>query len=348
MRFAYPEALWLLWLVPVVVFAQAAHALLRRRALERFAGGPAHRGRFMNQVGTHGRLARRMLRLLAVIAIVLAAARPQWGSRLETVTQTGSDVVILIDTSLSMAAKDVAPSRLGQARHTAASLVDRLAGHRVALVTFAGRAALLCPLTVDHVAAKLFLDAVEVEAASRPGTALADALRVARRTLGTDDAGTRSRAVVVLSDGEDHEGGLDEVADGLRGAGVPVYAVGCGTSRGAPIPLEDAPSGGRGYKKDGEGRVVTTRLDETVLEQLALDTGGSYHRATAAGDEVDRIAASLVGLDAHETGTVLRVRYEDRFQIPLAVAWLALIVEALVSDRRRRAAGAFEFEWEGR
>ena len=245
--------------------------------------------------------------------------------------------MVVLDTSFSMAAEDVSPSRLALARHAIDSLVERLAGDRIALVTFAGRPALECPLTVDQAAVRLFLDSVTVESTAVPGTALAQALRLAMDVLARDGAGSgdRDRAIVLFTDGEDHEGGLDEIVAEMERAGVGVFAVGLGTTRGAPIPLEPGSRGAAGYKLDRDDKVVTTRLDETVLEQLALVSGGMYRRATSAGTEVDAIADSLLGLEGTEFGALLRTRYEERYQIPLGLALLALMAETLFGDRRR-------------
>jgi Ca-activated chloride channel family protein len=332
MRFADPQLLWLLLAVPLLALAMVLAARSRRRALRRFAGGGAQVAHFTTEVSAHRRAVRALLWLLAASATIVAAARPQWGTRLEEITRAGVDVVLVLDTSLSMSAEDVPPSRIDQARQAAAGLIDRLSGNRVSLVTFAGHATLLCPLTLDHAGARLFLDTVDVESVSVGGTALAESLELARQVLVSDGNVTRGRAVVLYSDGEDHEGELDAAIDGLRSAGIAVYAVGCGSARGAPIPL---PGRQARFKKDREGRVVTTRLDEGILERLALDTAGRYYRATPSQVEVDEIAQGLVGMDAEEFGTVMRVRYEERYQLPLGVALAALIAETMIRDRRR-------------
>jgi Ca-activated chloride channel family protein len=338
MRFAQPEVLGWLLLIPVLAAGLLVASSRRRRALDCFSGGAANRSRFSTEVSPHRRAAKALLWLLAASCAVVAAARPQWGTRLEPITQTGVDVVVVIDTSRSMAAEDVPPNRVGQAVHAARNLIGRLAGNRVALVTFAGQAALLCPLTLDHGAAKLFLDTVELDSAPGRGTALSTALQVAARAFGDQDGSTpRTRAVVLFTDGEDHEGELAASLKSLRRAGVVVYAVGTGTGRGAPIPIKDIHGKTSGYKKDREGRVVTTRLDEEALGQIALATEGRYYRATPAEIEIEEIARAVSGMDAQELGTVLRVRYEERYQFPLGVALAALLAEAWIGDRRRRS-----------
>ena len=333
MRFASPAVLWWLFAVPVLAALAVAGALFRRRALTAFAGGPLHLSRFRSEVSVHKRAAKTIALLVAATAGIVAAARPQWGSGTETITRKGIDLAIVLDTSKSMAAADVAPSRLARGVAAASSLLDHLEGDRVALVTFAGKPAIACPLTLDHEAVRLFLDAVDVESVSVPGTALAAAIGQGIAALGppaAEGSAAKGRAVVVISDGEDHEGGVEEAIAATRQAGVTVYAVGCGTDQGAPIP--DGESGA--YKKDAEGRLVTTRLDEKPLRTLAIETGGKYYRATAAEGEVDEIGKALAAMDASGSGTVLKTRWVERFQIPLAIALVALILETLISDRR--------------
>ncbi len=333
MRFAEPVVLWALLAVPLLAVGILAAGAWRRRALAEFAGGEAHVSRLRTEVSSHRRAAKTIALLVAATAGVLAAARPQWGQGTESITRKGIELAIVLDTSKSMAAADVAPSRLGRGVRAASSLLDRLEGDRIALVTFAGKPAIACPLTLDHEAVRLFLDAVDVDAVSVPGTALAAAIEEGVRALGPAAAeGTeaKGRALVLISDGEDHEGGVEGAIAAAKRAGVIVYGIGCGTDQGAPIP-----EGGSGaYKKDRQGRLVTTRLDERPMRNLAVETGGKYYRATAAEGEVEEIAKALASLDAAGSETVLKTRWVERFQIPLALALLALVVETLVSERR--------------
>jgi Ca-activated chloride channel family protein len=175
-----------------------------------------------------------------------------------------------------------------------------------------------------------------------PGTALADALRAALAAFGPTREAGRARAIVLLSDGEDHEGGLDEVLGAVARAGVVVHALGCGTTAGAPIPLRTAAGSIAEYKKDGEGRIVTSRLDEALLERVALATNGRYERATPAETEIDEIARAIGAEDGTAAGALLRTRYEERYQIPLLLGAIALAVELLLGDRRRARASRRE------
>jgi Ca-activated chloride channel homolog len=333
MRFAEPIVLWWLLSVPLLAGLALVAALRRRRALAAFAGSETNADRLRGEVATHKRAVKAIALLVAATAGIVASARPQWGQGQETITRKGIDLAIVLDTSKSMAAQDVAPSRLARGVRAASSLLDRLEGDRVALVTFAGKPAIACPLTLDHEAVRLFLDAVDVESVSVPGTALAEAVEEGVRALGppaTEGTEAKGRALIVISDGEDHEGGVEGAIQATKRGGVTVYAIGCGTDQGAPIP--EGASGA--YKKDAEGRPVTTRLDERPLRSLAIDTGGKYYRAAAAEGEVDEIVKALATMDASGSGTVLKTKWVERFQVPLAIALAALVFEALVSDRK--------------
>ncbi len=338
MRFADPQYLWLMASAPLAILLLVWGHRRRRSALRGFSGGADFVSRFDGEVNRHRRAVKAILLFLALFALPVALARPQWGIRLEPVTRTGSDLAVVIDTSLSMAAEDLVPSRLEQAKHAVQSLIARLEGDRVALVTFAGRAAVTCPLTADHGAVRLFLEATTIDAAPVPGTALADALTVAAGALRDDDpeAGKAGRAIVLFTDGEDHEGKLDQVLVDMKKEGISVYAVGSGTTRGGPIPLRDRNGHLKGYKKDREGKVVTTRLDEGLLERIAQETDGRYYRATAGELEIDEIDTVLGELAGGEFGAQVRRRYRERFQLPLILCWFALFAEALVGDRRSR------------
>ncbi|ANM28885.1 hypothetical protein ABI59_03610 [Acidobacteria bacterium Mor1] len=337
MRFAAPEYLWGLLLLPLLILVLWLALALRRRALARFAGDPDFVARFSGEVSGHRRFAKALLVFAALTCGILALARPQWGTRMEPIRGAGVDVVVAVDTSLSMAAEDLAPSRFEFARHAVGDLMSKLGGNRIALVTFAGEASLVCPLTPDGSAVGLLLDSIDIERVQVPGTSLASALRVAIRAFGEDPGDDRGRALVLFTDGEDHLGALEGAREQLEAEGIVVFSVGVGTERGAPIPLYDSRGELAGYKKDREERVVTTRLDATALSQLADASDGEYFQASPAGDEIDDIARALNGLEQGETAMMLRRRYEDRFQWPLAAGLLLLLVETLIGDRKRSA-----------
>jgi len=282
-------------------------------------------------------LFRTLLLLGFFIFAVLALARPQWGTKLETVRRRGVDVIVALDTSYSMNAEDVAPSRLARAKNEVRGLIERLRGDRVGLVTFAGTALLQCPLTLDYGAAVLFLDIANTEIIPEPGTSLASAIQAAASAF---IAGERKyKVLVIMTDGEDLEGQLDEAIGKAKEAGIVIYTVGLGTPEGRPIPVRDGQGNIVEYRKDPSGRVVISSLDERTLARIAEATGGRYYRATTSGSELDALYGDISELEQKDLESRLFQNYEDQFQYPLGLAILFLTAELFVSERRRPGPG---------
>jgi Ca-activated chloride channel family protein len=286
-------------------------------------------------VSTERRLLKAGLAVAAAALLVVSLARPEWGMTLEPVTRRGVDVVLAIDVSTSMLAEDLRPSRLAKARSEAGRLADLLPGDRIGIVAFSGSAATLCPLTLDHAAARIFIDAMEPGLLSDPGTSLGLAMRQIASTFSGKER--RYKAAVLLSDGEDHVGEVEAAVAEAAEEGIIVHTVGVGTAAGGPIPLRDDNGTVTGYKQDREGRVVTTRLEEQGLATIAEKTGGLYLQATPGEGEIEKIAEAIAGMDTREMQQRLLTRYEERFQLPLALALILLTVEALIPERRKIA-----------
>jgi Ca-activated chloride channel family protein len=319
MSLGHAELLWLLVLAPlaaggaVLVWRrrQAALAAWAARGLWQRLGLDWGPGRFVLSVALLG---------AAVGGAALALARPRWGTIEETVERRGVDVVFVLDSSLSMAAADVAPSRLAVAGHLVRRLAGDLPGHRVALVQGEGDAVVLCPLTLDNAVLDLLLDTVEPAALPVAGTLLAPALEAALELF--PESGTRSRVVVVVSDGEDQGSALDAAIARAAAAGVVVHAVGVGGDAGAPIPL----GGDAGYKRDRAGRVVMTRRRSDTLEAMARRTGGVYLAASGLATELGPIVAGVERLEKRALEGQVLATQPERFQWPLAAAAVALLV----------------------
>jgi Ca-activated chloride channel homolog len=337
MRFAAPSYLWLLALVPVLAGLLLLAAWRRGRALERI-GDAALVRRLASSVSAERRVIKAVLVVVAAVFLVLALARPQWGARLETVTRRGIDVVVAVDTSASMLAEDVAPNRLAQARAAVLSLIDLLEGDRIGLVAFAGNAYVACPLTLDYGAAAMFVDVLDTDLLPIPGTAIAAALRTA--TSAFPEGERRHKVVILITDGEDHEGDIQAAAQEAADAGVIVYTVGIGGPAGTPIPLRNTRGDVTGYKEDKDHRKVTSRLDEGALEAIATATRGKYHRASAEGVELRSIYEEIAAMDRRTLSTRLQSAFEERYALPLGAALLLLLVETALGDRRRLARAA--------
>lgn len=339
-RFASPEWLFGLLLLPILAGGYWLAARRRAQLMARF-GDSALLARLTGSVNRRARWIKAVLLLASVGLLVLAAARPQFGTRIETVKRRGQDVMVALDLSNSMMAEDVTPNRLDRARLAILRLLGKLDGDRVGLVAFAGDAFVQSPLTTDYSAASMFLGAMEPEMMPVQGTNLGEALRFSLDAL--DQAAREDRVVLLVTDGEDHEGEMDPQIQRAIASGTKVHTVGIGSPEGVPIPEMDPNTGRRGFKRDDEGNVVTTRLDESTLRDIASATGGRYVRvapgATAFEDLIDDIAAGEGGeVEAREV-----TQFDEQFQLFLALAVALLLLEALIPERKR-----VEGAWSGR
>lgn len=343
-RAGRPDALWLLWLGPALLLFYVYAYRARTRLLSRFAS----REMLPVLVAGVSRPRRRLkgfLVLVAVLALVASLAQPRWGFVWEEVHRQGVDIVVALDVSDSMLVRDAEAggelSRLERARREIADLLRRLEGDRIALVAFAGTAFLELPLTLDYSAAALFLEAMEPELIPIKGTAIGDALRVSLEAFErVASAGTRqSRAVILITDGEDHLGEAQGVAEAAAEAGVRVFAIGIGRDEGAPIP-----KAGGGFRTDRQGEIILSRLDEAALQRIALTTGGRYVRSVTGDVDLEQIYAQGIKaqLEDQELGSSRRQRWQERFQWLLVVALVALMLEPLIGDRVRRRSTAPE------
>ena len=276
------------------------------------------------------RTLRAGLLVTAAALIVVALAGPMWGFRWEQVRREGVDLVIALDTSRSMLATDVKPDRLARAKLAVRDLVDEARGDRLALVPFAGTAFLQCPLTLDTGAFLQSLDAVEVGIIPRGGTALGAAIDASLEAFEGREAS--HQAIVLITDGESHEGDLDAAVGRAKERGVRIFTVGIGTTEGELIPGERG-----GFFKDRKGQVVKSRLDRDTLERIAVDTGGVYLQAAGAGLGLPELYRDHIAtMDKRELESTLERRFELRYQLPLALAFLLLVIEAVLGERGGR------------
>lgn len=303
-----------------------ARSLWRRGALLRATVPERRRAVMAPRAGTGRTVVGGGLSLVGLCLLGVAASQPQCGTHTSSAKRVGLDVVIAIDASNSMLARDVKPSRLARAKLELGALIDRLPGDRVGIVAFAGDAFVQCPLTTDHAAAKLFLKAVEPDALPQQGTALADALETSAALFEGADRGETGKALVVITDGEDHKGDVEAAAGGLESAGVRVFTVGVGSKSGEPIPVLAADGSVTGYKKDREGRTVMTRLNDEVLQTVASKTRGRYVHSAMGDLGVGEVAEEIGRMKKGEFETTLTVHHEDRYE---AWAWPGLVLVLL-------------------
>lgn len=339
-RFSDPAWMWALIAVPILIVLLRVAAVRRRRALDMFADAELVEKLTAN-VDLVARRWKSALLVLAVALLAVAIARPQFGSRVETVRSIGQDIVVAVDLSQSMLAEDVAPNRLERARLAILRLMGQLDGDRIGLVAFAADAFVQSPLTIDYSAAGLFLGAMHPDLMPVQGTDLGAALRVSLDAL---EQGARdARVIVIVTDGEDHE---DVFSEELRRAvetGVRVYLVGIGSTEGVPIPQFDEAGQQDGFLRDEDGSVVTTRLAEETLQRMVREAGATYVRAGAGGTAFDDLVDEIAAGQGEEIDALQVTQFEEQYQIFLGLALLLLLAEVLVSDRRKT-----EHEWAGR
>ncbi len=330
MSFARPEALWLLLLVPAAAGLYAYAARRRREALALFFGGRAASEAARAERVARVRRWRAALVTAALAALVVALAGPRYGTAVREARHESLDLVVALDVSASMLTEDVAPNRLARARLALARLAEARRGDRLGLVVFAGDAFLQCPLTSDRSAFRLFLDAADPSLLATPGSDFARALFVARQAFTDEgDRAPRPRAVLVVSDGENHEAGLDDAVDALRDDGVALLAAGVGTEAGGPVPIYR--DGRRvGVKREG-GEAVISTLQEGVLRQIAGDAGLVF--LGGASDDVAALSAQLDRLDRTVVGTERFEASAERYQWPLGLALLLLLAERVLALR---------------
>jgi Ca-activated chloride channel family protein len=286
-----------------------------------------------DSVSLPGRRAKAVLQISAVALVLFALARPQFGTRVETVRSVGQDIVVAVDLSRSMLAEDISPNRLERARLAIFRLMEQLDGDRIGIVAFAADAFVQSPLTTDYGAAAMFLDALHPDMMPVQGTDLGEAMRVSLDAL--EQGANESRVLVLVTDGEDHEGNVEEQLRRVREGGVQLHVVGVGSTEGVPIPEYDETGNRQGFLRDEDGSVVTTRLDEATLQRLVLPSGGSVVRAgtggTAFEDLIDRIARG----DGAELEERQITQFEEQYQLFVGLALFLLVCEWLISERRR-------------
>jgi Ca-activated chloride channel family protein len=332
-RFVSTEILFGLLLVPALGVLFWGTRQARKRALAQF-GDLALVQKLSATLSRRARAAKGVLMLVAVTFLILALARPQFGTRVETVTSEGQDVMVVLDVSRSMLAEDVSPNRLERARLEIMRIVQRLNGDRIGLVAFAGNAFVQSPLTVDYGAAALFLNAMDTDLIPIQGTNLGEALTVA---LDAFEEGTRDhRVLIVVTDGEDHEGEIEGALERARDEGVQIHTVGIGSLDGTPIPEFTASGERSGFVRDDEGAVVTTRLDESTLERVSEVTGGRYFPALGPGANLDPLVEEVAGGEGRELEAREITLFDEQFQIFLGFALVLLLADGLIPERRRK------------
>lgn len=326
-RFAYPSALWFLLLIPLVVALYSVAAIRCRRRLARF-GEPDTLRELMPDYSRGRGVLKLILLLSSLFFLVLAVARPQFGSKLKEEKTEGIEMMLVVDVSNSMLAEDFEPSRLERTKYAIGKLFEGLRQDRVGLVVFAGEAKVQLPITTDYRMARAFAKRISPGLVSVQGTDLAQALSLATISFSSHTGENRSRAIILITDGEGHEGDVMAAAEQAAAEGIRIYTIGIGTPEGAPIQIDGE------FLKDEKGDMVVTKLDEQTLEALAQTTGGLYVRASKQDLGLDEVVREINELERSELETLRFEEFNEQYAYALVVALVLLLLEFALLDRR--------------
>ena len=327
-RFEEPAYLYLLLLLPLLA-AFYLYSNYRRRKAIRKLGDPILMAQLMPDVSKYRPDVKFWLVFAAIGLFTVLLARPQFGSKLETVKRQGVEVMIALDISNSMLAQDVQPSRLQKAKRLVAQLVDKMENDKVGMIVFAGDAFTQLPITSDYISAKMFLESIDPSLISKQGTAIGAAINLASRSF-TPQEGV-GRAVIVITDGENHEGGAVEAAQEAAEKGMQVFVLGVGSPDGSPIPAED---GSNNFRRDKDGNVIVTRLNEQMCQEIAKAGNGMYIRVDNTNSAEKVLNNEIAKLSKADVESQVYTEFDEQFQ---ALAWLVLIllvVEMLILERK--------------
>lgn len=333
MTFAQPFYLTLLALLPAAALFMRWADRQRDKALARL-GDRTVVNRLLGHINWRGRAWRNGLWFFAVAMLIVALARPQWGSTVQQIEQEGLQVMVALDVSSSMLAEDLKPNRLERAKLEISDMMERLNGDEVGLVLFSGASFIQFPLTSDYMTARTYLASAGPQTISRPGTAIEDAIRTSLR--GFDESLNSQKVLVIMTDGEDQEGDPVVAAQEATDAGVLIYTIGFGTPEGEPIPQFDQFGNQVGYKVDQAGQTVISRLDANTLQRIAQVGGGSFFQAGAGANELDQLLGAMDGLQRAALESRLEATRIERFQLFLAAGLMALVAAELIPDRVSR------------
>jgi Ca-activated chloride channel family protein len=334
LKFEYPLMLHALWGVVALVLFYTAVFKQKEKALKKFG----HLQMIMKMMPGYSlkrRIWKTILFIMAYIFLTVGLSGPQIGTRMEEVKRTGVDIMIALDVSLSMHAEDIKPNRLQKAKHEISKLIDLLEGDRIGLLAFAGMAHIHAPLTLDYSAAKLFLNMMDINLIPVPGTAIGAAIRKSMEAFNRKDR--KHKALIVITDGEDHDTQPIEAAEAAAKEGIRIYTIGLGSANGAPIPVYDKFGKPAGFKKDKNGSVVTTKLDMETLQKIAYLTEGKYYISSAGETELAEIFADINKMEQKELKSKQFTQYENRFQIFILIGLILLLFEMFLPETRKYA-----------
>ena len=326
-RFAHPEFLYLLLILPVLLFLYIYIVRARKNAIKKY-GTPELLSYLMPEASTKRRSLKYFYLFFAMTVIIFIVAGPQFGSKLETVKRQGIEVMICLDISNSMLAQDITPNRLEKAKQMLSRLTDDLNNDKIGLIVFAGDAFIQIPITSDYISAKMFLSSITPSMVSTQGTAIGAAINLAMRSFTPDESTTKT--IVLITDGENHEDDAVQAAAAAAEKDVKVHIIGIGTPQGSPIRI------GNDYLKDNDGNTVVTQLNEAMCQEIAQAGRGMYARADNTNSALRALQSELDKMSKSEIESQVYSEYDERFPTLAWITLVLLVLEFLTSERKNR------------
>jgi Ca-activated chloride channel homolog len=336
-RFANPEFLYLLIAIPILAFLNLYTGYRRKRAIDQF-GDATLLSQLMPDVSPYRPTVKFYLMLIAFTVLTFTMAQPQFGSKVETVKRKGIELMICLDVSNSMNANDIEPSRLERAKQAISRLVDQLQNDKIGIIVFAGQAYTQLPITTDYPSAKMFLNTISTGMVPTQGTAIGTAINRATNSFSAQD--NVNKAIIVITDGENHEDNPIEATQKAAEKGIKVYTVGMGLPKGSPIPVN---ANSNEFLKDKSGNVVITKLDEKTLQEIALVGGGNYIPANNIRNGISQLIKELGELEKSEIETKVYTDFDDQYMYLAIIVLILLLTDAIILERRNRVLSQFDF-----
>ncbi len=330
-RIANPEYLYALLVIPALVAFFWYSRIQRKKALALF-GQKEILSVLMPNVSTSRPVLKFIILMLALASIIVGVARPQFGSKLRTEKRKGIELIIAVDVSNSMMAEDIQPNRLERAKRAISQLVDKLSSDKIGLIVFAGEAYTQLPITADYVSAKLFLNSIGPNMVPTQGTAIGAAIELGVKSFNPQFIG--SKAMIIITDGENHEDDAVGAAKAASDQGIVIYTVGMGSPQGGPIP--DLANGSRSYRKDREGNTIVTKLDEPMLQKIAEAGKGAYVRANNAQVGLNSLFDEVNKMEKTELETQSYADYDDQFQYFIGLGLFLILLDFMILDRKNK------------
>lgn len=330
-RLANPEYLYALLLIPALIVFFWYSRIQRRKALAKF-GQKEIMSVLMPNVSAARPVIKFIVLLLALASIIIAIARPQFGSKLKTVKREGIELIIALDVSNSMMAEDIQPNRLERSKRAISQLVDKLSDDKIGLIVFAGEAFTQLPITTDYVSAKLFLNSISPQIVPTQGTAIGAAIDLGMKSFSPQFAG--SKVIIVITDGENHEDDAAGSAANAAKEGIVVHTIGMGLPQGALIPYSQ--NGQKSYRKDNQGNTVVTKLDEPMLQKIAEAGKGVYIRANNTQVGLNTLFDEVNKMEKTEMESQIYADYDDKFQYFIGLGLFLIFLNYLILERKNK------------